>query len=136
MVIASCRRVRMIGCVRRSISTLSSAFVTKVFADSADSVIPCTGAIAGVSWPSPKRAIDGDLVHDALQDSQLFLVESRDKEIEDPAQVDRRRLGEAGHACIGQYDHDTPSVRIGVGSTNEAFVNQARDTASHARPRD
>src|SRR5437870_8261741 len=131
MVIASCRRVRMIGCVRRSISTLSSAFVTKVFADSADSVIPCTGAIAGVSWPSPKRAIDGDLIHDALEDSQLFLVESRDKEIGDPAQVDRRRLGQAGHARLGQYDHCTTGVCIGGGSTKGAFVNRPRSTSTH-----
>src|SRR5713226_10251689 len=88
----------------------------------------------GCVLSSPKRAIDGDLIHDALEDSQLFLIESRDKEIGDPAQVDRRRLGQAGHARIGQYDHDTTSVRIGVGSTNEAFVNQPRDTPSHARP--
>src|SRR2546426_8975918 len=93
-------------------------------------------SVAGVPWLSPKRAIDGDLIHDALEDSQLSLIESRDKEIGDPAQVDRRRLGQAGHARIGQYDHDTASVCIGVGSTNEAFVNQPRDTASHARPRD
>ncbi len=84
---------------------------------------------------SPKRAIDGDPFHDALEDSQLFLIESRDEEIGNPAQVDRRRLGQAGHARIGQYDHDTTSVGIGVGSTNEAFVNQPRDTTSHARPR-
>src|SRR5438093_8644962 len=102
----------MIGCMRGSISTLSSAFVTKVFADSTDSVIPCTGAVAGVSWLSPKRAIDDDLIHQALEDSQLFLVESRDKEIGDPAQVDRRRLGQAGHARIGQNAHDTTGVCI------------------------
>ncbi len=90
----------------------------------------------GRDLASPKRAIDADLVHDALEDSQLLLIESRDKEIGDPAQVDRRRVGQAGHARIGQYDYDTTSVCIGVGSTNEAFVNQPRDTASHARPRD
>src|SRR2546426_9034920 len=89
----------------------------------------------GCVLASPKRAIDGDLVHDALEDSELFLIESRDKEIGDPAQVHWRRLGQAGHARIGQYDHDTTSVCIGVGSTNEPFVNQPRDTASHARPR-
>src|SRR6266852_5348588 len=77
----------------------------------------------GCVLASPKRAIDGDLTHDGLEDSQLFLIESRDKEIGDPAQVDRRRLGQAGHARIGQYDDDTTSVCIGVGSTNEAFVN-------------
>jgi hypothetical protein len=32
--------------------------------------------------------------------------------------VDRRRLGQAGHARIGQYDHDTTSVCLGVGSTD------------------
>src|SRR5437879_4508928 len=89
----------------------------------------------GCVLASPKRAIDGDLIHDALEDSQLFLIESRDEEIGDPSQVDRRRLGQPGHTRLGQYDHDTPSVCIGVGSTNEAFVNQPRDTASHARPR-
>ena len=87
-------------------------------------------------WLSPKRAIDGDLVHDALESSQLSLTEPRDKEIGDRAQVDRRRIGKAGHARIGQHDHDTPSVCIGIGSTNQAFVNQPRDAASHARPRD
>src|SRR3989442_10945805 len=89
----------------------------------------------GCVLASPKRAIDGDLIQDALEDSQLFSIESRDKEIGDPAQVDRRRLGQPGHARISQYDHDTASVCIGVDSTNEAFVNQPRDTASHARPR-
>src|SRR2546430_13963961 len=89
----------------------------------------------GYVLASPKRAIGGDLVHDALEDSQLFLIESRDKEIGDPAQVDRRRLGQTGHARTDQHDHDTTSVRIGVGSTNEAFVNQPSDTSSHARPR-
>ena len=67
-----------------------------------------------MSWLSPKRAIDGDLVHDALEDSQLSLIESRDKEIGGPAQVDRRRLGQAGHARIGQYDHDTTYVCSGT----------------------
>src|SRR5437773_2531554 len=87
-------------------------------------------------WLSPKRAIDGDLVHDALESSQLSLTEPRDKEIGDRAQVDRRRIGKAGHARIGQHDHDTPPVCIGIGSTNQAFVHQPRDAASHARPRD
>ncbi len=50
----------------------------------------------GCVLPSPKRAINGDLIHDALEDSQLFLIESRDKEIGDPAQVDRRRLAPDG----------------------------------------
>src|SRR6266581_4974530 len=85
---------------------------------------------------SPKRAIDGDLIRDALEEGQLLLIESGDKEIGDPAQVDRRGLGQAGHARIGQNDHDTTSVCIGVSSTNEALVNQPRDTASHSRPRD
>src|SRR3989475_10497304 len=89
----------------------------------------------GRDLASPERAIDGDLIHDALEGSQLFLIESRDKEIGDPAQVDRRRLGQTDHARIAQYDHDTTSVCIGVSSTNEAFVNQPSDTASHARPR-
>src|SRR5207247_4964311 len=89
----------------------------------------------GCVLASPERAIDGALIHDALEASQLLLIESRDKEIGDPAPVDRRRLGQAGDARIGQYDHDTTSVCIGVGSTNEALVNQPRDTASHARAR-
>ena len=88
----------------------------------------------GSGLASSKRAIDDDLIHDALEDSQLFWIESRDEEIGDPAQMDRRRLGQPGHARLGQYDHDTTSVCIGVGTTNEAFVNQPRDTASHARP--
>src|SRR5438046_5742957 len=83
-------------------------------------------------WLSPKRAIDGDLVHDALESSQLSLTEPRDKEIGDRAQVDRRRIGKAGHARIGQHDHDTPSVCIGIGSTNQAIVNQPRDAASRS----
>ena len=86
----------------------------------------------GCVLASPKRAIDGDLIHDALEDGQLFLIESRDEEIGDPPQVDRRRLGQPDHARLGQYDHDTTSVCIGVGSTDEAFVNKPRDTASHA----
>src|SRR2546427_2514159 len=87
----------------------------------------------GCVLASPKRAIDGDLIHDALEDSQLFLVESRDKEIGDPAQVDRPRLGQAGHTHIGQYDDDTTSVCIGVCSTNEAFVYEPRYKASNVR---
>ncbi|TMD59468.1 MAG: hypothetical protein E6I87_09365 [Chloroflexi bacterium] len=65
-----------------------------------------------------------DLIHGPLEDSQLFFVESRHKEIGYPTQVDRRRLRQAGHARIGQYDHDTTCVCIGVGSTNKALVNE------------
>lgn len=47
-------------------------------------------------------------------------VSVRSRSIGDPTHVNGRRLGQAGHAPVGQDDHDTTRVCIGVGSTNEA----------------
>src|SRR2546422_10211678 len=77
------------------------------------------------SYPSDialaKLAVDGDLVESILEDGEFLLVELRDEQFRDPAQVDGSSLGEARHAGVGQRDDDTASVSIGVGSSDEAF---------------
>jgi hypothetical protein len=64
--------------------------------------------------------------------SRLLIVELRDEQSRDAAQVDRSSLGEACQARVGQRDDDTASVSVGVRSSDEAFLDQAGDTAGHA----
>src|SRR2546428_11411258 len=45
--------------------------------------------------PLAKRAVDGDFVQSALEHGELLLVEVRDEQFRDPAQVDRSGLGQA-----------------------------------------
>lgn len=65
---------------------------------------------------------------------ELLIIKWRDEQVRHPTQMDRRGLGQAGDAGLGQRDHDATSVCVGVGAKNEAFTNQPGDTASHARP--
>src|SRR6266536_2509775 len=85
-------------------------------------------------FPLAKRAVDGDLVQSVLEHGELLLVEVRDEQFRDPAQVDRSGLGESRHAGVGQRDDDTACVRIGVGSPDEALLDQPGHTPGHARP--
>ena len=52
-----------------------------------------------------------------LENGELLIIELRDEQFRDPAQVDRRGLGQAGHAGVGQRDHDATCVGIGAGAT-------------------
>src|SRR5438093_1178251 len=81
---------------------------------------------------SAKRAVDGDLVQGVLENGKVPIVELRDEEFRDPAQVNRSGLGQARYAGVGQRDDDTPCVRIGVGSPDEAFLDQPGHTPGHA----
>src|SRR5438105_8663890 len=81
---------------------------------------------------SAKRAVDGDLVQSVLEHGELLLVELRDEQFRDPAQVDGNGLGEARYAGVGQRDDDTACVCIGVGSPDEAFLDQPGYTPGHA----
>src|SRR5205814_4746654 len=47
---------------------------------------------------SAERAVDGDLVESVLEDGELLIVELREEQIRDPAQVDGSSLGEARYA--------------------------------------
>jgi hypothetical protein len=47
-------------------------------------------------WLSAKRAVEGDLVQCTLENGKLFIIELRDEQVRDPAQVNRRGLGQAG----------------------------------------
>src|SRR2546429_6501805 len=85
---------------------------------------------------SAERAVDGDLVESVLEDGELLIVELREEQVRDPAQVDRSGLGEARNAGVGQRDDDTASVRIGVGSPGEAFIDQPGYTPGHTGLRD
>jgi hypothetical protein len=38
--------------------------------------------------PSAKRAVDGDLVQSVLENGELLIVELRDEQFRDPAQMD------------------------------------------------
>src|SRR6266545_7400972 len=81
---------------------------------------------------SAERAVDGDLVESVLEDGELVIVELREEQVRDPAQMDRSSLGEARYAGVGQRDDDTASVRIGVGSLDEAFLDQPGYAPGHA----
>src|SRR5881396_2144478 len=85
---------------------------------------------------SAKSAVCDDLVQSALENGELLIVELRDEQFRDPAQVDRSGLGEARQAGVGQRDDDTACVRIGVGPPDEAFLDQPGHPPGHARPRD
>src|SRR4051812_12676719 len=66
-----------------------------------------------------------------LEHGELLIVQLPDERFRDPAQVDRSGLGEARDAGVGQRDDDTACVRTGVGSPNEAFLDQPGHTAGH-----
>src|SRR5688572_13912680 len=89
----------------------------------------------GVPALLAERAVDCDLAQGALEDLQLLIVELRDEQLRDTTRVDRRGLGQAGYARIGQRDHDATGVAVGAGSTDEALLYQPGDSAGHARPR-
>src|SRR5207247_6852846 len=71
-------------------------------------------------WPgrptlSTKRAVlDDDLVQGPLENGELLIIELRDEQFRDAAQVDRSGLGQARHAGVGQCDDDGARVPIGV----------------------
>src|SRR5438105_4261666 len=92
---------------------------------------PCAPSCA-----SAERAVDGDLVESLPEDGELLIVELREEQVRDSAQVDRGGLGEASYAGVGQRDDDTAPVRIGVGSADEAFLDQPGHTPGHAGLRD
>src|SRR5207302_8494552 len=83
------------------------------------------------AWLSAERAVDGDLVESGLEEGELLIVELREEQFRDPAQVDGSGLGEARYAGVGQRDDDAACVCIGVGSPDEAFIDQPGDTAGH-----
>src|SRR6266571_1424907 len=82
-------------------------------------------------WLSAERAVDGDFVESVLENGELLIVELREEQLRDPAQVDGSGLGEARHAGVGQRDDDAACVRIGVGSPDEAFLDQPGDPPGH-----
>src|SRR5437763_8278234 len=84
-------------------------------------------------WLSAKRAVDADLVQTAFQGGELLVIEFCDEQLGDAAHMNRSGLAEAGHADVGERDQDSTPVGVGGASTNEALVNQAGDTAGHAR---
>ena len=87
----------------------------------------------GAGRLSTKRAVvDDDLAQSALENRELLIIELRDEQFRDAAQVDRSGLGQARHAGVGQCDDDGACVTIGVRSPDESFIDQAGDTPGHA----
>src|SRR6266545_2993908 len=58
------------------------------------------------------------------------------EQVRHPAQVDWSRLRQPGDAPVGDRHHDATPVRIRLGSTNEAFIDEPGNATGHARPRD
>ena len=81
---------------------------------------------------SAKRAVGGDLIEGALEHRELLIVQPRDEQIEDPAQMHRGGFDQAGHARVGQDDHDATCVVVSGSSTNEAFIDEPGDPAGQA----
>ena len=99
----------------------------------ADDVSNRSGARAEAHRLSAERAVDADLVECALERGELLIVELGDEQLGDAAHVDRSGRGEAGHAGVGQRDHDATPVGVGGASRNEALAHQAGHAAGHAR---
>src|SRR5438093_1677556 len=88
------------------------------------------------SWVSAEGAVHDDLVQSALEEGELLIIELGDEQLRDPADMDGRRLGEAGDAGLGERHHDTAGVGTRSVSADEAFIDQPGDATGYARPRD
>jgi hypothetical protein len=78
-------------------------------------------------------AVDGDLVQRALENGELRIIEAGHEILRDAAGVSRHGLREPGDAGIGERNDDAPSVGIGFGPTNQAFIDQPGDPTGHSR---
>src|SRR5438552_5823140 len=67
---------------------------------------------------SAERAVDADLIQSTLESGELLVVELGNEQLRDPAHMNRSRVGEAGHAGVGQRDHDATPVRARGAATN------------------
>src|SRR5437879_5298033 len=57
---------------------------------------------------SAKGAVDDDLVQSVLEEGELLIIELADEQLRDPADMDGRRLSQAGDARLGEgNDHAT-----------------------------
>ena len=83
----------------------------------------------------PEAAINSYLLECTGQGGELLVVELVHEQLANTAQVDTRRLRQAGDAGVGQPDHDAAPVGVAVGARDQSFVDEAIDAAGHARPR-
>src|SRR5205807_222749 len=83
----------------------------------------------------PKAAINSHLLECTGQGREFLVAEPLHEQLANTAQVDGRRLRQSGDAGVGQPDDDAAPVRVGVGSRDQSFVDEAIDAAGHARPR-
>src|SRR5215211_6399884 len=79
--------------------------------------------ISPLRWLSAKRTFEADLVQSALEGGELLVIEFCDEQLGDAAHMNRSGLGEAGHAGVGQRDHDATPVGAGGTSTNETLID-------------
>src|ERR1700693_2353637 len=79
-----------------------------------------------------KGAVEDDLGQGALENGELLVVQLSDEFIGNSAHVDRSCDGQTLQSGVCQLDHDTARVGIGVGTTNQAFVNEPGDAPGHA----
>jgi hypothetical protein len=72
---------------------------------------------------SAKRAVNADFVQSALESGEFLIIELRDEQLRDTAHVNRSGVSQAGHAGVGERDHDATPVGAGGASINETLVN-------------
>ena len=92
-------------------------------------------ASASASGRSAKGAAQAHLVERALENGELLVVESLDEQRRHTVEMDGHRLREPGQAGVGQRDDDSAAVRDGARPSDEPFLDQAVDAASHRRSR-
>ena len=79
-----------------------------------------------------KGAVERDPGEGGLENGELLVVELRDQWIGNSADVDRGCDGQTVQSRVCQLDHYAACIGIGVGTTNQAFVNEPADAPSHA----
>src|SRR5439155_19317749 len=83
----------------------------------------------------PKAAADSHLLERTGQGSELPVAEPLHEQLANTAQVGGRRLRQPGDTGLCQPDDAAAPVRVGVGSRDQSFVDEAIDAAGHSRSR-
>src|SRR5207245_1915053 len=76
-----------------------------------------------------EATVEGDLVQGAFKRGELIIVQLRDEQIRDTAQMDGGGFGQATQARVGQRDDDLTGVARDSRASHRAFRTQARHQA-------
>src|SRR5438874_6319741 len=127
-------RVTVVACILTSTSCSlgTGCSTSSIRRTSGAPYLSKTTALIGPARASAKRAVEGDLCQGTLENGQLLVVQVRDEEIRNAAQVHRSCAGQPLQSGVCHQDDDTAVVGIGVATTNQAFVNEPGHPPGHA----